>query len=167
MLVHGRATAKLKCQLSSDMLRKRDGEFPIDPVEPKDPGAALWWIDQAGDLCVIACDAWDTVQGNFRAIALNIRAIRALHRTKATQISGRVQQSFRVPMLAASNPIPPKPPCAEVLGLAHWPVEKDELDRTFRRLAKAKHPDPGGEEVAFKRLSSAYAECVGLLQRTA
>jgi hypothetical protein len=150
--------------LSSDMITRRDGSFYTNPEEPLDPGAAVWWIDSSGETCAIACDAWDTVQGNFRAIALNIRHMRGVQRTKATQIFGRMQQSFRIHTLAADNPISTRPKCAEVLGLERWPVPRDELDTVFRRLAKVRHPDrPGADPEHFSQLSSAYAECAALL----
>lgn len=160
LLVSGRSTGRISCQLSSNMITKRDGSFFANPDEPVDPGAAVWWLDHAGELCVIACDAWNTVQGNFRAIALNIRHMRAVQRTKATQIFGRMQQSFRIHTLAAENPVHEKPPCAQVLGLERWPVARDELNRVFRQLAKARHPDRGADEAEFKQISDAYAECL-------
>lgn len=133
----------------------------------------MWWLDSSGDVCAIACDAWNTVQGNFRAIALNIHHMRAVQRTKATQIFARMTQSFKVHALASANPIPTRPKCAEVLGLERWPVSKDELDTAFRRLArsvaKKHHPDnPDHEDPeVLSRISGAYAECIGQLGQLA
>jgi hypothetical protein len=164
VMVTGRTLGVVRCQLSSDMRTKQDGTFYANPDEPTDPGAAVWWIDHAGELCVIACDAWNTLQGNLRAIALNIRHLRAVQRTRASQIFGKMAQSFRMHALMSENPAPRKPPCIEVLGLERWPVSRDELNVHFRGLTKMRgHPDQGGDENRFRELSEAYAEATRLL----
>lgn len=162
MLITGRSAGNIRCMLSSNMVTRRDGSFYSNPDEPKDSGAAVWWIDNTGATCAIACDAWTTVQGNFRAIALNIRHMRAVQRTRASQIFGRMSQSFRVHTLVANNPIS-RPDCADRLGLPQWPVSRDALDAHFRKLAKTTHPDCGVDDQEFKEISRAHAECARLL----
>lgn len=167
LLITGRSSGQIRCTLSSDMITRRDGTFYTNPEEPRDPGAAVWWVDARGDLCAIACDAWNTVQGNLRAIALNIKHMRAVERTKATQIFARMTQNFKVHALAAMNPVPTRPKCADILGLEAWPVPREVIESAYRqrarKLAKTDHPDvPGSDPTKLVELSGAYVECCQL-----
>ena len=49
-----------------------------------------------------------------------------------------------------------------VLGLP-LDATRDEAQRAFRRLAKQTHPDTGGDPVAFRAVSGAWAELGTLL----
>lgn len=160
MLVTGRSNGQIRCVLSSDIPCKRDGAPYADFDEPSDPGAAVWWVDGSGDLCAIACDAWNRVSANFRAIALNIHHMRAVQRTKATQILAKMTQSFKVPLLASVNPESECPPCARVLGFDRWPVTQSELSRRLRELVKT---SPNADEESLKNVTNAYHQCLQLV----
>lgn len=62
-----------------------------------------------------------------------------------------------------SQPPPPVfiPPCLEVLGLMP-PVDRETVKRKFRQLAKATHPDMGGDAGRFMAIEGAYREAMAL-----
>ena len=122
-------------------------------VEPADPGVALWWIENRGEgpvPRVIACDRWDSLHGNMRAIGLAIGALRALQRSGASDVFERATQSFKVHTLPNARPW-----WFSELELVHWPVVAEDIRRAFRRLAAVRHPDKGGSSDAFVTLCNA------------
>lgn len=64
-----------------------------------------------------------------------------------------------LPALPAGPTEPPLEPCFMALGFSKRPASMDELKTQYRRMAKAMHPDTGGDEAAFNRLQSSYDEC--------
>lgn len=115
----------------------------------EDPGAAVYWV-QDGARLSMACDKWDLVEHNLRAITLSIQALRGLERWGSSQIVERAFQGFRA--LPAA-------------GGADWrlvlkldggaPVSEDVIRARFRQLAAAAHPDNGGSHHDFERLTQA------------
>ncbi len=55
------------------------------------------------------------------------------------------------------------PAAATVLGLP-WPTTLQELKATYRRLAKANHPDLGGDPDRFQQIQLAYEELRSVMQ---
>nr|AZB72218.1 molecular chaperone DnaJ [Synechococcus elongatus PCC 11801] len=55
------------------------------------------------------------------------------------------------------------PAAATVLGLP-WPTTLQELKATYRRLAKANHPDLGGDPDRFQQIQHAYEELRSVMQ---
>ena len=45
-----------------------------------DPGVAVWWIDRRGQLKVLACDKYDRLADNMRAIFYTLEAMRGMER---------------------------------------------------------------------------------------
>jgi len=56
---------------------------------------------------------------------------------------------------------PSIPACIEALGLI-WPTSEREIRRAYRRLARAHHPDAGGDHAAFIELGRHYEAALRL-----
>ncbi len=139
--------------VSTDIPLRQDGEFYSQRRNPDDPAIAVYFVlgDQQK---VIACDAWNNIQDNIRAIARTIKNLRGLDRYKCTDIMKGVFSGLEERMLPAAG---------EGSGAAWWDVleidmgaSADEIDRAFKRLAKLHHPDvPGGSADTYHTISEA------------
>lgn len=127
--------------LSSEIPCRGDGLPYANYMQPKDPGVAVWWIDKDGETRVIACDAWRVVPDNFRAVALTIKALRDIERTKASQILERTMQSFKVYAL------PSKPWFVDTLELPAWPATIEDVNESYKLKAVALQRTRNGEGV--------------------
>lgn len=105
--------------------------------EPADPGVAVYFRKRDKPF-VLACDKWDRLADNLRAIALTIEAMRGLERWGCSEMLERVFKGF------ASLP-PPKPASDHVLWWAVLNVPRsatlDQIEESYRKLAKEHHPD--------------------------
>lgn len=55
-------------------------------------------------------------------------------------------------------------PCFSGLGFVERPKTANEVKSQYRRMAKAMHPDAGGDEAAFVALGENYRKCLELLK---
>lgn len=111
-----------------------------------DPGAAVWF-SLKGERRVLACDRWDRVEHNLRAIALHISAIRGQQRWGV----GTVEQAF-----AGFVALP-----EQATGVSWWEyfslepdASEDEIRRAYRESAKFDHPDAGGDRARWDELQN-------------
>ncbi len=144
-----------KSVITSNMGLRNDGLPLASQRNQDDPGVALWWIDRRGELRAMACDQWDRVHDNVRALGLSVAAIRSLERAGASQILDRAEQSFAVRALPAGRPW-----WFARLGLTAWPPQLEEIDLAFKALAKVDHPDAGGTHERFIELGVARVEAL-------
>lgn len=121
---------------------------------PDDCGAAFWFKRKKdGPWLCIACDKFDTVGGNLRAIQLIIEGRRREERYGTTAMIESAWSAFEVKSLPATL----TEPWHIVLGVAaDCPVEVAEA--AYRTLAKKAHPDVGGSQAAMARLNHAVEE---------
>lgn len=56
-------------------------------------------------------------------------------------------------------------PCFIYLGFEEMPKTKDELKSQYRILAKAMHPDAGGNESSFLLLTKNYEKCLEIIEK--
>ena len=120
---------------------------PGSRVQPEDVGVALYFrLDQAEH--ALACDAWDRVEHNIRAIVLHTEALRGLDRWGV----GTLAQSLRGYLVA-----PAEESWWDVLGITPGATPA-EVEKAFQHLALAAHPDRGGSAAALMRLTSARAQ---------
>ncbi len=137
--------------LSTDIPVRRDGLPYASAREPDDPGAAVYFMLQ-GAQHVIACDTWQRVKDNLRAIGLALAALRQLERTGASGLLERAFSGFQ------ALPAPaPEPDWRSVLQMGNDlndppAVLLARAERHFRLLAQDAHPDRGGETGAFEGL---------------
>lgn len=144
------------CVVSSDVPLRIDGLMRADAIPPQDPGVAVYWTDRKKRDMVLACDRWNTVNANLRAIGLTIAALRGIERWGSSEMLDRSfggYQQLPAPGQTSVN----GSPWWSVLGVE--PLDPAELlVSRYRELLKATHPDKvGGSAEAFSRVRSAYA----------
>lgn len=135
--------------ISTNVELRRDGLPRASTVRLDDPGAAVYFKLHGEDR-VLACDCWDRVEHNLRAIAKHIEALRGQARWGV----GSVNQAFAgykaLPETASGKP------WWQVLGLDEQPATRDDVEAARRRMAKRVHPDVGGSAEAFREVQVAY-----------
>jgi hypothetical protein len=137
--------------ISTNVPTRRDGLPYANHPEPADPGVAAYWIDRAGRQRVIACDAWQTVRENMRAVGIAVASLRSIERSKASEILDRAFVGFAA--------LPPKGNhWRSVLDLPPSGATLDEAEAAYRRLAALHHPDRGGSHERMAQLNQAIAE---------
>ena len=55
-------------------------------------------------------------------------------------------------------------PCFAGLGFLEHPASVEVVKAQFKRMAKAMHPDVGGDEAAFVALEENYRQCLKLME---
>jgi hypothetical protein len=138
--------------LSSNVPLRRDGlPYAADGVGPEDVGVAVYFDlpdeHDNNQQHVIACDRWDMVRDNIRAIGLTVEAIRGMERWGSSEIMRRTLTAFR--MLPAPAPIND---WRRVLGDLHTAAE---VRARYRDLALTAHPDRGGDDAKMSELNAA------------
>ena len=115
--------------------------------DPVDPGVAVYFTVK-GKQRVFACDRWNAVRDNIRAISKTIEALRGIERWGASEMMERAFSAFTAL---------PAPSWRDELG---FPLDSmptgHELETRFRELAKRWHPDkPDGNAEKFKAITAA------------
>lgn len=131
--------------ISTDMPLRNDGMPYAGRRPPDDPGAALYF-ERKGIQQVLACDQYEHLHDNMRALAKTIEAMRGIERWGSTDILDRAFTSFQA--------LPAPEQWWQVLGLDRN-ASLDDIDAAYRRLAKAAYADGGGGDVAMVRLNLA------------
>lgn len=124
--------------------------YTLGSTNPIEGGVVAYFSYEERQVA-IPCDRWDKIEGNVRAIALTIEAMRGMERWGAKSMIAAMFQGF-----TALN---------ERTGKSHWdilglkpeplPTEKQVMD-AYRKLAQTAHPDKeGGSHEAFAELGTA------------
>lgn len=141
--------------LSTNVELRMDGLPYANRPEPVDPGVALYFERDGNEVC-LACDSWNRVAHNIRAIAKTVEAIRGIERWGVSDFLDRTFRGFQA-LPDPSMVTPPK--WYQVIGVAaHTPTA--DVVSEYRRRAKMYHPDTGGENASHERmaaLNEAYA----------
>lgn len=142
---------------SSDMATNLDGSFRASAKVPADKGVALYFVLN-GHKRVIACDKWDKMEHNIRALALAISSMRQLDRCGASEIMERAFTGFA----ALPAPVPAE----------HWSTvlkvdpkaEEPQVRAAWLAMLNVVHPDKnGGIDRGTQRVNEAwkqYCSCV-------
>lgn len=144
--------------ISTNVPVKHNG-LPYSPTngikEPSDPGVSCYWWDYEAKVDrVIACDAWQLVRENMRAVAMAIDALRMLQRCKASEILDRAFRGFVA--LTDGNE-----PWWIVFGFESGNNHtKEEIQTKFKELALIHHPDRGGDQTNMSRINKAYTRAL-------
>lgn len=123
----------------------------VSESEVRDPGVAVYWTHKDGSPRVMACDHWQRLRDNVRAVGLTIAAIRQIERCGATGLMDRALDGFKA--------LPEALDCWQLLRVRHG-ASRDEVTSSFRQLAATHHPDRGGNPDAFAALTAAYHEAL-------
>lgn len=136
--------------LSSNVRTRLDGLPYSNQGEPADPGVAVYFrLGAARKPRVLACDKWDRVADNIAAIAGHIEAIRAVDRYGV----GSLDQAF------AGYAALPANTAADWRAVLGFPAGSRptwaDVEERFRAAARRAHPDAGGSQDEFARLTEA------------
>lgn len=140
-----RITANVPVSKRGEFLALKSNAIP-------DPGVALYFA-LAGAERVLACDRWDEVDSNLRAIGNTLAALRGMERWGCADVLARSLEGFKA--LPAPEPVAPARPWWEVLHVAP-DADAAVVEAAYRALAKRAHPDVGGDPVRFRAIAAAY-----------
>jgi hypothetical protein len=160
--------------LSTNIPLRRDGLPRMDIAEPSDAGVAVYWIergkwdadkhDYAQVPRVIACDHWQKVRDNIRAVGLAVEALRALKRCGATQIADKAFTGFAALPAHAGASSTGARPWRVVLGLNGGPLTRTQIEDAYMRAVRTAHPDLGGTQDLMVEVNAAYREAVSAIE---
>lgn len=141
--------------LSSNVPLRQDGLPYANTKEPADPGVAVYFMWN-GKQMTFACDRWDKVKDNVRAIGKTIEALRGIERWGASDMMERAFSAFEA--------LPSPDPWWKTLGLAGPTRSKQEIGEAYRKASSAAHPDrPGGSHDRQAAVNAAREEGLRLL----
>lgn len=133
-------------QVTSNAKIGRSGTILSEQSKLQDTGVAVYFVRKGQELC-FACDKWDRLQDNIRAIGKSIEALRGLERWGSQQMVDAAFLGFAA--------LPAGSHWWEVLEVGPR-ASRDEIQLAFKRLVKQCHPDRGGDPEIFHRLKQAY-----------
>ena len=139
--------------LSSNVETYRRGGIDIpyaNQPQPEDPGVAVYFT-LAGELHVYACDGYETVPGNMKSLACDVRDLRRIEKRGSLKFMERAFQGFRALPEEASTGAGA---WWQVLGVERGASEA-EINQAFRQRAHDAHPDKGGSEEVWHELTTA------------
>lgn len=140
--------------LSSNLTLRRDGLPYANQPEPDDRGVAVYF-ERKGKQMVFACDRWNRVKDNIRAIQKTIEAMRGIERWGASDMLERAFSAFEA--LPAPD-APAKRSWREVLGFGPTSQpDAEDIQFAYRTKVKKAHPDAGGSAEAMHELSEAVS----------
>lgn len=138
--------------ISSNLRVRADGVPYSGQRQPQDAGVAVYFELDAQPR-VLACDRWQRVEENLRAIALHIEAVRGQERWGV----GTVAQAF-----AGYAALPER-----AGGRAWWEVldvppdaDPEKIERAYKQRAHECHPDKGGSPEAWHELQDARSQAL-------
>lgn len=139
--------------LSTNIELRRDGLPYANQQTPDDPGVAVYF-ERKGKQMVFACDRWDRVKDNIRAIQKTIEAMRGIERWGASDMLERAFSAFEA--LPAPGETVPRS-WRDVLGFEppYGVITRERIEGAYRLQAKHAHPDAGGSAEAFAELTRA------------
>jgi len=138
--MHGRLPV-----VSTNLELRNDG-LPYSKQRPiVDCGVAVYFMRRDKQM-VFACDRWDRIEHNMRAITKTIDALRGIERWGSTDLMERAFTGFEA--------LPAPEQWWQVLGVIEG-ASLDDVDAAYRRKAREAHPDTGGSDAAMARLNAA------------
>jgi hypothetical protein len=130
--------------------------YTLGNTNPKEPGVVAYF-EYEGKEVAMPCDRWNRIEGNVRAIALTIEAMRGMERWGAKHMIRAMFSGFRaLPDRSGDDPW-------ETLGIDSGATEKQILE-AYRAKAKHAHPDHGGSSEKFNRLTEAKDIAIATLK---
>lgn len=135
--------------ISTNIPLRRDGLPGVPDREPVDPGVAIYF-DRRGASFVIACDTYDRIRWNMRAVGATLEALRSIERHGSTSMLEQAFSGF-AQLPAAGEP----KPWREVLGVPP-DATSDQVRAAYQELARVHHPDVGGDNGRMAEINAAY-----------
>lgn len=141
--------------ISTDIELRRDGLPYANQPEPKDKGVAVYF-QWKGKQHVLACDKWDRIKDNMRALEKTVEALRGIDRWGASTILERSFEAF-VALPSGSE----KRTWRDVLKIGPGVIVTEAvIQNQYRLLARKAHPDAGGSDAAMAELNRARDEAI-------
>lgn len=148
--------------LSTNVEIRRDGLPYANQPKPADRGVAVYFLYKNKQR-VFACDRWDDVKDNMRALQKTIEAIRGIERWGASEMMERAFSGF--------DALPPPSAAPHDYDKRHWrkvfgfgptePISRSYLLERYKAKAKYMHPDhPMGSERDMTELNVAKDEAL-------
>jgi len=137
------------CVISSNLQQRARGDGFYANQRVDDAGVVVYF-DLKGKGKAMACDRWDKVEHNLRALYLSVQAIRGLERWGGSEFLDGLFTGFEAL------------PSSEDFAMSRKNyfkgiTNKEELATTYRRLVKLLHPDmPGGTAKEFNIMQEQY-----------
>lgn len=139
--------------LTTDMELRRDGLPYANQKQPADKGIAVYFLWR-GKQMTFACDRWDKVEDNVRAVAKTIEAIRGIERWGASDMMERAFSAFEaLPPPSGAAPLT----CWQILNMEQT-SNRAAIERAYRLAAKAAHPNAGGTREEWDALTAAFEQ---------
>lgn len=142
--------------LSSDIPLRNDGLPRAGQAQPRDKGVAVYFY-RGNKQLVFACDKWDRIEDNIRAIEKTIENLRGIERWGASEMMERAFTSF--------ESLPPPRPRADTAARPYWDVPgirrgspRNVVHDAYRSKARTAHPDAGGSHARMSELNRAREE---------
>ncbi|TCL70595.1 J domain-containing protein [Rhizobium sp. BK251] len=133
--------------LSTDIELRRDGLPYASQKEPADKGVAVYF-EWKGKQRVFACDRWDKIKDNIRALEKTIEAMRGIERWGASDMLERAFSAFTaLPSYDGAH-------WSDVLNVPR-DATIDQIKAAYRDKARTTHSDAGGNDTAMSRLNVA------------
>lgn len=131
--------------------KPRAGRHLTGPAPGVDPGVALYFqVDEEAK--VMACDRWNSIKDNVRAIGLTVAALRGIERWGGLNLMDRAFEGFAA--------LPGADSWWQVLGIGPMSTD-EEIRRARNEMAKKYHPDTGsGDEELMKRVNLAFEQAM-------
>jgi len=132
--------------ITTNLELRKDGLPRGDRGPPRDPGVAVYFVYKKRPMC-FACDRWETIGENIRAIGQTVGALRGIERWGSGSMIEQAMQGF------TALPAPEQP--WQVLGVKH-DADRATIESAYRALASRYHPDRDeGDEQKMMRINRA------------
>ncbi len=136
--------------LSTNLRLRLDGLPYANQGRIEDPGVAVYFTLDDKDM-TMASDQYMSIGSNYRALGKTIECLRGIQRYGASDLLERAFMGF------AQLTYAPEPEWWQVLGLPCAETDLEVVRDRYRVLAKAHHPDRGGDLETMKGINEAWA----------
>lgn len=138
--------------LSSNLALRLDGLPYAKQERITDPGISVYF-QWHGKQMTFACDRWDRVEDNIRAVGKTIEALRGIERWGASDMMERAFSAFE------ALPAPDGATAASCWDILDIPPRSSSaaIERAYRARAKTAHPDAGGSREEWDQLVEAVS----------
>lgn len=140
--------------ISSNLRIRQDGLPYSGQAMPRDCGVAVYFTYKGRQTC-FACDRWDRIEHNLRAIFKTIEALRGIARWGTGDMMDAAFSGFTA--LPAPIQLGADRPWYEVFDCEPDAMH-EHVEMTYRFERSTHHPDKGGDPVRFNEVQRAWDE---------
>jgi len=138
--------------INSNLKLRQDG-YPYAQQSRIEDHAIAVYFDYKGKPMCFACDTYQNMEANMRAIEKTINALRGIERWGASDMMERAFTGF------AAIGHQQTEHWSDVLGVPRN-ATRDEIETEWRRLRSLHHPDKGGNPQTFQAVKEAYEAAI-------